>query len=139
MISNPVFWAVLFAGAIAQLVKISIFIVKHHQEFHLADLFVTGGMPSSHSALVVALVVSLFMTEGISNLFILSAVLAAITLRDAMGVRRTAGEEGRIIHQMIRKLKLKVPEYHYALGHKPEEVLAGSVIGALAGFIVILI
>jgi acid phosphatase family membrane protein YuiD len=139
MIPNAVFWAVAFAGATAQLAKIALILIRHRQTLHVADLFVTGGMPSSHSALVVALVVSIFMTEGVSTVFVLAAVLAAITIRDAMGVRRTAGEEGRIIHEILKRLRLKIPEYHYALGHKPEEVLVGCVIGAVTAFIVVLV
>jgi len=139
MIDNQVFWAVLFAGTIAQLLKIAIFILKHHQQFHFADLFVTGGMPSSHSALVISLMISIFLTEGITSLFVMSVVIAAIVIRDAMGVRRTAGEEGKIIHRIIKKLRLKIPEFHYALGHLPEEVLAGCVIGAVVAFAVVLL
>ncbi len=139
MIDNPVFWAIFFAGAIAQLTKIAYLIIEHRQTFHLVDLFLTGGMPSSHSALVTALVVSVFMTEGFSTIFVVCLVLAGLTIRDALGVRRTVGEEGRIIHQIITKLKLKIPEYHYALGHKPQEVLVGSAIGVITAFIVVLI
>lgn len=139
MIDNKVLWAVIFAGAIAQLLKIGIFIIKHHQTFHLADLFVTGGMPSAHSASVISLLVAVYWTEGVSTLFVICLVLAVLTIRDALGVRRTVGEEGRIIHEIIRRQKLKIPEFHYALGHKPEEVLVGCILGAITAFIVILV
>ncbi len=139
MINNQVLWAVIFAGAIAQLLKIGIFIIKHHQTFHFADLFVTGGMPSAHSASVVALLIAVYLAEGVSTLFVICLVLAVLTIRDALGVRRTVGEEGRIIHEIIKRQKLKIPEFHYALGHKPEEVLAGCLIGVVVAFAVVLI
>ena len=139
MIQNPVFWAVLFASVIAQLLKIGLLVLKHRQTFRLADLFVTGGMPSAHSALVMGLVVSVYLTEGFSTLFVVSLVLTGITIRDAMGVRRTVGEEGRIIDEIIKRLKLKVPRYHYSLGHRPDEVLVGCVIGVLTAFAVVLV
>ena len=103
---------------------------------HVKDIVVTGGMPSTHSALVWAMAVSIFLSEGISTAFVLSVVLLVIVLRDAMGVRRTAGEEGHIIHQIIKKTNLKIKEYHYAMGHTPKQVVVGSVIGIAVSFIV---
>lgn len=135
----PVLIAVIVALLLSQGLKILLILMMHHQHFSIHDLFVTGGMPSSHSALVISLAVSVFLTEGISNVFIISCVLAAITLRDALGVRRTAGEEGHLINRIISLTKLKVKPLHYSLGHTPTEVAAGVVIGVISGFIVLLL
>jgi uncharacterized protein len=129
---NKVILAVLLAGVGAQIVKlISIYIREKELEWH--DLFLTGGMPSTHSAFVVSLATILYLNEGLSSVFIISLVLAIIVLRDASGVRRTVGEEGMIITQMMKKLKMK-KETHFSMGHTPLQVLVGSLIGFIVAF-----
>ena len=136
LFQNKIFLTVLIAGIIAQMIKIQFLVVKQNQKLHFKDLFLTGGMPSMHSAIVGSLVVILGLTEGVSSLFIVSLVLAAIVIRDALGVRRTAGEEGKVINQMIKKLRLKIPQMHFSLGHTPQEVLVGVIIGILSALLV---
>jgi acid phosphatase family membrane protein YuiD len=131
--------AVFMALVLSQGLKILLLLFVHKQKFYLADLFVTGGMPSSHSAIVTALVVAVGLTEGISNLFVLCAVLAAIVIRDALGVRRTAGEEGKLLNRIISMTKLKVKPLHYSLGHTPAEVTIGVLIGIVSGCVVLLL
>jgi acid phosphatase family membrane protein YuiD len=136
-IISKVLLAVVLAFAVSHLMKMIIIALVHKQELHWADLVVTGGMPSDHSAVVVALVISLLFTEGVSNLFIMSAVLAAIVIRDALGVRRTAGEEGKLLNRIIKIAGFKVKPVHYSLGHTPVEVTVGVIIGAACGLIVL--
>ena len=134
--ANKVLWSVIAAGVFAQLLKILIFKFKHKQKFHINDLIVTGSMPSSHSALVTSLAISVYLTEGLSSIFILSAAFAVVVIRDAFGVRRTAGEEGKLLNELIKITKLKIPNLHYALGHKPKEVLVGAITGILVAVII---
>ena len=136
LFTNRIFLAVLAGGLGAQIIKIIVFMTKYKQKFHWKDLIVTGSMPSSHSAIVCALAVSVGILKGVGEMFVIALILAAIVIRDAMGVRRTAGEEGKLINELIKKTKLKVHPLHYALGHKPNEVFAGAIIGIFAGFIV---
>ena len=125
--------SVFLALAAAQGMKLLLFKLRHHQHLRLEDVVVTGGMPSAHSATVVALCLSILWTEGWQNsIFVLAAVLAVIVIRDALGVRRTAGEEGKTINSIIRLTHVKTPPVHYSLGHTPPEVAVGIVIGALA-------
>lgn len=119
--------AVLLAGFGAQLVKLVLYLVKH-RSLSVPDLVVTGGMPSSHSAFVVALTTAIFLQEGASTTFVIALVLALVVLRDAFGVRRTVGEEGLLLTEILKKLKLKTST-HIALGHTPMQVLVGAVIG----------
>lgn len=132
LLTNPIFWSIVIAGGVSQLLKILIIVIKHEQPFHPADLLVTGGMPSTHTALVVALVVIEYLISGFSNLFFVTFVFAIIIIRDSLGVRRTAGEEGQVLNEIIKKSKLKLPQLHYSLGHTPAQVLVGAVIGLLA-------
>jgi len=81
---------------------------------------------------VTALCLSILWTEGWRNpIFVLSAVLAVVVIRDALGVRRTAGEEGKTINSIIRLAHVRTPLVHYSLGHTPTEVAVGIAIGAL--------
>jgi len=136
LLTNKIFLAIIIAGIFAQLLKIIIFKFKHNQKFHINDLIVTGSMPSSHSALVTSLVIIIGFTEGLTTIFFLSAVFAVVIIRDAFGVRRTAGEEGKIIDKIIKASKLKIKSYHYSLGHKPSEVAVGILIGIASAILV---
>jgi acid phosphatase family membrane protein YuiD len=127
--------SVVLALTAAQGMKMVLIVVRHHQRLHLEDIVVTGGMPSAHSATVTALCLSILWTEGWRNpIFVLSAVLAVVVIRDALGVRRTAGEEGKTINSIIRLAHVRTPLVHYSLGHTPTEVAVGIAIGALAAF-----
>ncbi len=126
---NKIILAVIFAGFGAQLVKL-IGLWFKHKSLHWKDLLVTGGMPSSHSAFVISLATIIYLVEGVSSPFVVSLVLALVVIRDAFGVRRTVGEEGMIINQMIKKLKLH-KQTHFSMGHTPAQVIVGSVLGFL--------
>ena len=133
----PVLIAVILALLFSQGLKIVLLLAVHKQRFHWTDMVVTGGMPSAHTAIVVSLMTSVWFTEGLSNLFILCLVLAAIVIRDALGVRRTAGEEGKMINRIIAATKLKARPVRYSLGHTPKEVTVGAILGLLAGSVVL--
>ena len=124
--------SVVLALTAAQGMKMLLIAIRHHQRLRLEDIVVTGGMPSAHSATVTALCLSILWTEGWRNpIFVLSAVLAVVVIRDALGVRRTAGEEGKTINSIIRLVHVRTPLVHYSLGHTPTEVAVGIAIGAL--------
>jgi len=127
--NNNVFVAVILAVVIAQGSKILIHLVKEKRGIVLTDFIVTGSMPSTHSAAVSSLFGILLFTQGLGGLTILALVLFIIVVTDSMGVRRTAGEEAKMINKIIKLEKLKVNPMHYALGHKPIEVFVGICIG----------
>ena len=131
---NKILIAILFAGFGAQLLKMIIYLFKH-KSLHWHDLVVTGGMPSSHSAFVVSLVSIIYLEEGTSTAFAISLVLAMIVLRDAFGVRRTVGEEGMVINDILRKIRLH-KSTHFSMGHTPAQVLVGSWIGLMVSLLV---
>jgi acid phosphatase family membrane protein YuiD len=131
--------SVVAALATAQGLKLLHIAFRHHLHLRMVDLVVTGGMPSTHCAIVTALCLSILGTDGWrSTNFIVAAVLAIIVIRDALGVRRTAGDEGRTINAIIRLAHVKTPPVHYSLGHTPSEVAVGIVIGALVTLLVTL-
>ncbi|MBI2140195.1 divergent PAP2 family protein [Candidatus Woesearchaeota archaeon] len=130
--AQHVLFAIIFAGVISQGLKFLILYRAKKKNIHLWDIFVTGEFPSTHTALISALATAVLLDEGASNLFMHTIVLSIIIITDALGVRRTSGEEGRAINKIIRMQKLKLSPVHYALGHTPRDVLGGLVIGILS-------
>ncbi|HIG92633.1 TPA: divergent PAP2 family protein [Candidatus Woesearchaeota archaeon] len=134
---NKVIVAILFAGFGAQLLKL-ILLWFRHKTLGIHDVIVTGGMPSSHSAFVVSLATSIYLSEGTSTAFAISLVLAFIVIRDAFGVRRTVGEEGVLINEPLKKVKLRT-KTHFSMGHTPAQVIIGSAIGFIAAIAVFML
>jgi acid phosphatase family membrane protein YuiD len=138
LIENPLFLAPLSSLLIAQLIKMTIILLRGKRrsgrELLETAIWRTGGMPSSHVALVTSLAVSAAYREGInSNLFIITLFLALIFMRDAMGVRRSSGLQARALNFLGRQLAEKSGfEYHPVKevhGHSPMEVVVGSLLG----------
>lgn len=106
----------------------------------LNQLYLSGNMPSAHSATVVALAYVIGATEGVNSaIFGLAALFSAIVMYDAMMVRRSSGEQGRALIQLIDASKSKIEKPRVAKGHTPLEVLAGAIVGSLVGLIVVLV
>lgn len=98
-----------------------------------------GGMPSSHSAVVVSLATLIAKYIGFdSPVFALSALFAFITMYDAAGVRRAVGEQAHILNKVVKEYKDMTPgEYlQEKTGHTPVQVAAGALIGLVTGLIV---
>lgn len=103
-----------------------------------------GGMPSSHSATVCAMVVSTARFCGVnSTMFAIAVVLSVIVMYDAMGVRRETGEQAKVLNQMLNEWMdegsrsfpwLADKKLKEMVGHTPIQVLAGAVLGVLIGF-----
>lgn len=138
LLTNKIFLSIVLATGITQLIKIVSRLYKL-KKFSWHDLFRTGGMPSSHSALVVALVLSIFLSEGFSTAFFVSLVFFVIVLRDAMGVRRTVGEEGKVLQAVVKKMKVKAPDFRVSIGHTPLQVVVGLILGIVITSLVFLI
>lgn len=135
VLTHPLFLTILFAGLGAQVLKMIIYGIKY-RTLQFKDLLVTGGMPSSHSSSLVGLTTMIYLLDGATTGFFLSLMLTGVVVVDAMGVRRTAGEQGLLMHQLIKKTKLRLKEPHYAMGHTPAQVLVGSIYGFLVALII---
>lgn len=103
----------------------------------------TGGMPSSHSASVMALTTSIGITSGVGSVaFAISLVFAFIVMHDAMGVRQEAGKQAEVINEWSKILSQIHDEGLFnqehlktMLGHSFSQVLAGMVLGLLVGIV----
>jgi acid phosphatase family membrane protein YuiD len=106
----------------------------------LNQLYLSGNMPSAHSATVVALTFVIGATDGVNSaVFGLASLFSEIVMYDAMMVRRSSGEQGKAIIQLIEASKSKIMIPGVAKGHTPMEVLAGAIVGSLVGLIVVLV
>lgn len=144
LLLNFSLWAAIAAILFAQFVKVPIhFAVTKRMDWSL--LTSTGGMPSSHSAAVTALTTGVALDSGMdSTVFAVSAIFAIITMFDATGVRRQAGEQAIVLNQLVSDFNKfiedakdwpqkpeqeKRKELKELLGHKPIEVFFGGLTG----------
>jgi hypothetical protein len=102
-------------------------------------MFSSGGLPSSHSALVTAVTLMVGLQEGFgSALFAVSAALAVIVIYDAAGVRRQAGIHAKRINEIMKHFfesgQLPEKELKEMLGHTPFEVISGILLGLVICF-----
>jgi len=137
-ILSPYIIAVISAWLVSQGLKYVLNSIKTRSfKDSFRQLYLSGSMPSAHSASVVALLVLVGHRDGVgSGLFALVALFSAIVMYDAMMVRRSSGEQGKAIIEVIKLGKLNVKSPRVAKGHTPVEVLAGSVVGLVVGIVV---
>lgn len=136
-VASPYIIAAIAAWAFAQGLKYCFALLKDRNVGAFRQLYLSGGMPSAHSATVVALMTVVGLRDGTgSALFGVVALLAAIVMYDAVMVRRSVGEQGSVIASLIDELKSKTLKPRAAKGHRPLEVLAGAVLGAAIGVVV---
>ncbi len=136
LLHNPLLWLALSASVMAQVVKLILFWGRSGKwEWRL--LIQTGGMPSSHAALVSALAAGVGFLEGWDSvLFAACCVFGVIVMYDAAGVRQAAGKQATVLNQMINTLfdkdhHISDVELKELLGHTPFQVFVGSILGVL--------
>ena len=110
------------------------------KKFNFKRILGAGGMPSSHSAVVVSLATLVGKNMGVdSAIFAISLIYACVVMYDACGVRRAAGKQEKLLNEIVNtpglssiEVKGKLQE---ALGHTPLQVFVGALIGLIAGLI----
>ena len=138
---NPILNCAIAGWFIAQALKVVLELIFRHR-LDLGRFFSSGGMPSSHTACVMALTVATGRTCGLSSpLFAMALVFSCIVMYDATGVRRAAGEQAKVINAMVKnwhgkKLPERTKELKELLGHRPIEVFGGMILGILVGYLV---
>ncbi|HEY4387099.1 MAG TPA: divergent PAP2 family protein [Ktedonobacteraceae bacterium] len=140
LFENRVLIASFLAWAIAQISK-TVYELIRERRLMLGRLVSSGGMPSSHSALVTALATATGRTLGVnSSEFAITVVLASIVMYDAAGVRRAVSLQARILNQMIDEMFMGHPiaekRLRELIGHTPVQVLVGGLLGICVGWLV---
>ncbi len=133
LLDNHILWASLLAWGIAQLSK-TIYEFIRQRKLNFSRLVSSGGMPSSHSALVTGLATATGRVSGLnSSAFAITVVLAAIVMYDAAGVRRAVSIQARILNQMIDEVFQGRPmgekRLRELIGHTPIQVIVGGLLG----------
>ena len=155
--ANPTITVGLIAFLSAQIIKTVLYAIKQ-KSFDPERITGAGGMPSSHSSLVVSVALYLLRLEGVhSTSFALSILILGVVIYDALSVRYNAGLHGKELNRLRRVIdemgdeisrlggedlkdeKLDEmsdrKEFKEFLGHKPIEVLAGALLGILIGMV----
>ena len=110
------------------------------KKFNFKRIMGAGGMPSSHSAVVVSLTTLIGKYEGVNTpIFALSLAMAFIVMYDAAGVRRAAGKQAELLNKIIETPNLSGVEVSErlveVLGHTPVQVIVGAMLGVVVGLI----
>lgn len=134
---NLVFMSAFWAWLTAQILKyVTTFYKEGRWDWRV--MFDSGGMPSSHTALVVGLTTGIAYQYGLgSTLFPLSLAFSLIVMYDAAGVRRHAGKQAVVLNKILESVfhgeSISEDKLKEVLGHSPLQVLAGAALGVFIG------
>ena len=137
---NAVIDCALLAWFLAQLIKVLLELVLLRR-FDVKRFVSSGGMPSSHSAMVVAATAAIGKLYGTGGAaFALAVVLSAVVMYDACNVRRSAGDTARLVNQLLEHVeKLTAEDFaddlKIIMGHTPFQVAVGAVLGLGIGLL----
>jgi acid phosphatase family membrane protein YuiD len=141
LLANRALWTAAVAAAATQALKVLIVLITERR-WALDRLLETGGMPSSHSAAVTALAMSLGLQFGWgSPYFALATVFGLIVMYDATGIRRAAGVQAALINELVDELGhlfnkgFKPQALKTLLGHTYPQVLVGVLIGLVTAVV----
>ena len=137
LLENKALIAAILAWFIAQVIKVVLVLVEE-KRFDFGKMISSGGMPSSHSALMTAMTASVGKTMGLDSVaFAIAAVTSLVVMYDAANVRREAGKHAELLNKIARDL---YPDNHMnqeklkeLLGHKQIEVAVGAILGITIG------
>lgn len=140
LMNNLWLWTGFAAAMIAQLIKVLLVLVLE-KRWRPGLFLETGGMPSSHTALVAAMCTGIGYTHGVgSPIFAVAVVFSSIVMYDATGVRRSAGMQARLLNELMIEIRELVREgfapqpLRVLLGHTYLEVAVGLLLGILIGY-----
>ncbi|HVJ49903.1 divergent PAP2 family protein [Desulfitobacterium sp.] len=146
MSEGNLFITALLAAIFAQVIKIPLtYISQNRWDWRAA--FSSGGMPSSHTAMMVALTSACLRNYGWNNpYFCISATVTLVIMYDAAGVRREAGNHAILLNEItsalqnvnipdLKNIQITLSNYplNEKIGHQPIEVLGGVLIGLIVG------
>ncbi len=131
--------APLVAWAIAQAAKV-ILTSMHQRKLNLRVLAETGGMPSSHAAIVMGMTTAVGKYAGVSSAaFAIALIFSFVVMYDAAGLRRAAGRQAAILNRLVEDLVhmrgMQEQRLRELLGHTPVEVVVGALLGIGVGLI----
>ena len=139
--SIEIILSAISANFIAQFYKFVVHLLVHKQ-INFKRLFQTGGMPSSHSAFMMAMATSTGFIAGFNSTdFAIALTMSLVVMYDAAGLRRAVGKQASVLNQIVAEIFSEHPhlssqKFRELLGHTPIEVFIGALLGtAVAGWI----
>jgi len=126
----------LSAGIMAQVIKFFIFSLRHGFDWRF--LFEYGHMPSSHTAMMVSLISAIGYYQGVKDnpVFAVAVAVTVLIVSDALRLRMYIGSYGKTINNLVEQLSLdsepSVSKLKERVGHRPQEIFWGAVLGLLA-------
>ena len=110
------------------------------KKFNFKRIIGAGGMPSSHTAIVVSITTMVGRSQGINSvIFAVSLIFSLVVMYDACGVQRQAGKQARILNDIVNTPGLSTVQVREklveALGHTPLQVIVGAIVGFTAGML----
>lgn len=149
---NPIISVGFISWISAQIIKTILHTIKY-KSFNPERITGAGGMPSSHSSLVISVMIYTLRFKGVgSTEFAFALLLAGIVIYDALSVRYNAGLHAKELNKLRRIIDdlddeisqlngngedpdiyelVNQKDLKEFLGHTPIEVLAGSMLGIL--------
>jgi len=136
---NHALMTAMMAWAMAQFLKPPLEYLRKGK-WNWGYFFSAGGMPSSHSSLMVGTTVGIGLHQGFNSpIFALAIAITMIVIYDAAGVRREAGRHAQKINILINELLTGHPISDKALrevlGHTPMVVIGGICVGLVVGIL----
>ncbi len=136
---SPYLLTIVTSWVVAQGAKYLIIAIKNRNFSGFRQLYLSGNMPSAHSATVMSMATVVGLINGFeSALFGIAIMVAGVVMYDAIMVRRSVGEQGLAIQELIKAAKNneRVVIPRAAKGHTPLEVVVGAILGVLIGLVV---
>lgn len=136
ILQNEALFCALLGWLVAQTLKVVLYAVLERR-LDIRRFWGSGGMPSSHSSMVVSLAMMVGFLHGFETVeFGICVVLAMIVMYDAAGVRRETGTQATVINQILKDVlingkPISDEELKELVGHTPLEVLGGAIVGIL--------
>ncbi|MFC1870871.1 divergent PAP2 family protein [Chloroflexota bacterium] len=141
IITNKALMIPVAVWAITQILKVVIVLIRD-KRLDLWLLVRSGGMPSSHAALVGALATVVAVVQGLNSVaFAITAILAMIVMYDAANVRQAVGRQSVLLNRIVRELREKRPrdeverDLKEFIGHTSFQVIIGSLLGILIAWL----
>ena len=130
---NRIFFSGFWSWVIAQTIRMLLGVMRE-KRFNFRWFVGSGGMPSSHAALVTGLTTSIGLYHGFdSGLFAMAFAFMVITMFDAQGVRRQSGHQAEALNKILDDLYankgVQEERLKELFGHTPVQVFAGGLVG----------
>ena len=131
----------IISNFLAQFIKFIFFLIIN-KKISIQRLFQTGGMPSSHSAFMMGMAISVGLTAGFDSVaFAIGLTITLVVMYDAAGLRRAVGKQAAVLNQIVTEIFSEHPHlssqrFRELLGHTPIEVLAGALLGSIVAIFI---